>query len=79
LSSNADLAIPKTITFAAEIGLSGELRQVQRLESRVAEAEKLGYEKIIVSRQSKEKIEKNRQIQIIHCSKIEEVVRNVFG
>ncbi|MFM7301040.1 MAG: DNA repair protein RadA, partial [Crocinitomicaceae bacterium] len=50
LSSNADLAIPKTITFAAEIGLSGELRQVQRLESRVAEAEKLGYEKIIVSR-----------------------------
>ncbi|HBW86907.1 MAG TPA: DNA repair protein RadA [Crocinitomicaceae bacterium] len=79
LSSNADLAIPKTIAFAAEIGLSGELRQVQRLESRVAEAEKLGYEKIIVSRQSKEKIEKNRQIQIIHCSKIEEVVRNVFG
>jgi DNA repair protein RadA/Sms len=79
LSSNADLAIPKTITFATEIGLSGELRQVQRLESRVAEAEKLGYEKIIVSRQSKEKIEKNRQIQIIHCSKIEEVVRNVFG
>ena len=79
LSSNADLAIPKTITFAAEIGLSGELRQVQRLESRVAEAEKLGYEKIIVSRQSKEKIEKNRQIQVIHCSKIEEVVRNVFG
>lgn len=79
LSSNADLAIPKTTAFAAEIGLSGELRQVQRLESRVAEAEKLGYEKIIVSRQSKEKIEKNRQIQIIHCSKIEEVVRNVFG
>lgn len=79
LSSNADLSIPKTIAFAAEIGLSGELRQVQRLENRVAEAEKLGYEKIIVSRQSKEKIEKNRQIQVIHCSKIEEVVRNVFG
>lgn len=79
LSSNADLAIPKTIAFAAEIGLSGELRQVQRLQSRVAEAEKLGYEKIIVSRQGKEKMEKNRQIQVICCGKIEEVVRNVFG
>jgi len=79
LSSNADLAIPKTITFAAEIGLSGELRQVQRLESRVAEAEKLGYEKIIVSRHGKEKLEKNRQIEVVFCGKIEEVVRNVFG
>lgn len=79
LSSNADLAVPKNITFAAEIGLSGELRQVQKLESRVAEAEKLGYAKIIVSKQSKEKLEKKRQIEVVYCSKIEEVVRNIFG
>ncbi|MEY3085103.1 MAG: hypothetical protein RL037_1283 [Bacteroidota bacterium] len=79
LSSNADLAIPKTITFAAEIGLSGELRQVQRLENRVAEAEKLGYEKIIVSRQGKEKLGSKRNIEVVYCGKIEEVVRNIFG
>lgn len=79
LSSNADLPIPKTTTFAAEIGLSGEIRPVNRLEQRISEAEKLGYEKIIVSKFNKDVKTKKHTIEIVLCSKIEEVVRNVFS
>lgn len=79
LSSNADLPIPKTTTFAAEIGLSGEIRPVNRLEQRISEAEKLGYDKIIVSKYNKDVNTKKYKIEIVLCSKIEEVVRNVFS
>ena len=79
LSSNADLPIPKTTTFAAEIGLSGEVRPVNRLEQRISEAEKLGYDKIIVSKYNKDINTKKYKIEIILCSKIEDVVRNVFS
>lgn len=78
LSSNADLPIPKTTTFAAEIGLSGEVRPVNRLEQRISEAEKLGYDKIIVSKYNKDVNSKKHKIEIVLCSKIEDVVRNVF-
>ena len=79
LSSNADLPIPKTTTFAAEIGLSGEVRPVNRLEQRISEAEKLGYDKIIVSKYNKDVNSNKHKIEIVLCSKIEDVVRNVFS
>ena len=79
LSSNADLAIPKTIAFAAEIGLSGEIRAVNRLEQRLSEVAKLGYEKVIVSSFSKGIDFKKNKLEIIRCAKIEEVVKNVFS
>jgi DNA repair protein RadA/Sms len=79
LSSNADLAIPKTVAFAAEIGLSGEIRAVDRLEQRLSEVAKLGYEKVIVSSFSKGIDFKKNRLEIIRCGKIEEVVKNVFS
>lgn len=79
LSSNADLAIPKTVAFAAEIGLSGEIRAVNRLEQRLSEVAKLGYEKVIVSSFSKGIDFKKNKLEIIRCAKIEEVVKNVFS
>jgi DNA repair protein RadA/Sms len=79
LSSNADLAIPKTIAFAAEIGLSGEIRAVNRIEQRLSEVAKLGYEKVIVSSFSKGIDFKKNKLEIIRCAKIEEVVKNVFS
>jgi DNA repair protein RadA/Sms len=79
LSSNADLPIPKTTTFAAEIGLSGEVRPVNRLEQRISEAQKLGYDKIILSKYNKDVNSKKYKIEIVLCSKIEDVVRNVFS
>ena len=50
LSSYEDVAVPQKICFAGEVGLSGEIRAVNRIEQRIAEAEKLGFEKIIVSK-----------------------------
>jgi DNA repair protein RadA/Sms len=79
LSSNADLPIPKTVAFAAEIGLSGEIRAVNRIEQRISEVAKLGYEKVIISKYSKGIDPKKINIEIVVCGKIEEVVKNVFA
>ena len=53
LSSDHDISIDSRICFAAEIGLSGEIRAVSRIESRIAEAEKLGYDQIVISKYNK--------------------------
>ena len=49
LSSFEDLPLPQGICFAGEVGLNGEIRAVNRIQQRIAEAEKLGFEKIIIS------------------------------
>jgi DNA repair protein RadA/Sms len=78
LSSNADLPIPKGHCFAAEVGLAGEIRPVQRVDQRILEAEKLGYTHIHISKNNKIGL-KNTAIEIHGVSKIEELVRSVFG
>ncbi|EIJ37995.1 DNA repair protein RadA [Galbibacter orientalis] len=77
LSSNEDVAIEKDFCFAAEIGLAGEIRPVQRVEQRILEAEKLGFSTIFVSKLNKLSI-KNPQINIRRVSKIEDVVAFLF-
>ncbi|MCM5662608.1 DNA repair protein RadA [Galbibacter mesophilus] len=77
LSSNEDVAIEKDICFAAEVGLAGEIRPVQRVEQRILEAEKLGFSTIFVSKQNKISL-KNTQISIRKVSKIEDVVAFLF-
>lgn len=79
MSSNADLPIAKDICLAAEIGLSGEIRPVSRLEQRINEAEKLGFKKMIVSKFNKGLEKKNFNIEIINCGRIEEVIRTLFA
>ena len=79
LSSNADLPIPKNIAFSAEVGLSGEVRPVNRIDQRISEAEKLGFEKIIISKYNKGIEQKNFKIELVKCGKIDEVVRALFG
>lgn len=78
LSSNSDIAIEKGICFAAEVGLAGEIRPVQRVEQRILEAEKLGFSKIFVSKNNKIGLKKSG-IQIQKVSKIEDVVAHLFG
>lgn len=78
LSSNEDSALEKDICFAAEVGLAGEIRPVQRVEQRILEAEKLGFTRIFVSKQSKITLKKTG-IQIQRVSKIEDVVAFLFG
>jgi len=77
LSSDRDVALDTLTCFAGEIGLSGEIRAVNRIENRIAEAEKLGYKKIIISKYNKFST-KNFKIDIIQCGKIEEVFRKLF-
>ena len=79
LSSNANLPIPEGIAFSAEIGLSGEIRPVNRVDQRIGEVEKLGFKKIIVSKNSKGLNTRNFGIEIVQCAKIDEVVKNVFS
>tara|TARA_R110002096_G_scaffold78772_2_gene185244 strand:+ start:8915 stop:10273 length:1359 start_codon:yes stop_codon:yes gene_type:complete len=73
LSSNEDVALQKDFCFAAEVGLSGEIRPVQRVEQRILEAEKLGFSTIFVSKYNKISI-KNTVIKIHLISKIEDLV-----
>ena len=77
LSSDQDKPIGTQCCFAAEVGLSGEIRAVNRIEQRIAEAEKLGYEQIIISKFNKFN-SKLFKIEIKKCAKIEEVFQLLF-
>jgi DNA repair protein RadA/Sms len=80
LSSSEDLPIPQDICFAAEVGLTGEIRPVSRIEQRILEAEKLGFEKIIISTFNLKGLDlKNYKISVIAVSKIEEAFTRLFG
>ena len=77
LSSDQDVPLDNQICFAGEIGLSGEIRAVNRIDQRISEAEKLGYKKIIISKYNKFN-SKDFSIEIIKLGKIEEVFRLLF-
>ncbi|HSC37984.1 MAG TPA: magnesium chelatase domain-containing protein, partial [Chitinophagaceae bacterium] len=86
LSSYDDRPLPMNICFTGEVGLSGEIRAVNRIEQRIAEAEKLGFEKIIVSRYNlpsgrqgqKSLASQQYGIEIVTVGKVEEVYTLLF-
>jgi len=79
LSSYDDTNLPMNICFAGEVGLSGEIRAVNRIEQRIAEAEKLGFEKIIVSKYNQKGLSKQKfNIEIITVGKVDEVYTLLF-
>ncbi|MBD5243418.1 MAG: DNA repair protein RadA [Barnesiella sp.] len=80
LSSNVDMVIPRTVCMAGEIGLSGEIRPVVRLEQRLLEAEKLGMTEIIIPRHNLKGLDTSRlSLKITEVSKIEEAFRALFA
>lgn len=79
LSSNFDIAVPQKCCFAAEVGLSGEIRPVNRIDQRISEAEKLGFEKIFVSKYNKKGLKTNGKIEVVFAGKIEEILQKVFA
>ena len=80
LSSNEDMPIPQEVCFAGEVGLTGEIRPINRLEQRISEAEKLGFKKIIVSSYNLKGINVNLyKIKILSAAKIEDVFGLIFG
>src|SRR6056300_624500 len=78
LSSNADSQLPNGVCFAAEVGLAGEIRPVQRIDQRISEAEKLGFKTIFVS-SSTSVSDQKRNIRVIQLGKIEEVIAKIFS
>lgn len=80
LSSNVDIPISPRHCFAAEMGLSGEVRPVSRVEHRIAEADRLGFEKIFVSKYNARSLNKKRfGIEIVEVSVIEDAFRALFA
>ena len=77
LSSYHDTPLNEKVCFASEIGLSGELRPVIKLDQRISEAEKLGYEVFVTSNFRKENIKKKR-IKILELEKIGSLITNLF-
>ncbi|HEY6505007.1 MAG TPA: DNA repair protein RadA [Chitinophagaceae bacterium] len=79
LSSYEDVPLPQHICFAGEVGLSGEIRAVNRIEQRIAEAEKLGFEKIILSKYNQKGLARQKfNIEIITMGRVEEVYKYLF-
>ncbi len=80
LSSNMDVEIDHTICMAGEVGLSGEIRPVNRIEQRIGEAEKLGFERMVVPRRNLQGLNVERmKIRLIGVRKVEEAFRALFG
>ncbi|WP_194851494.1 DNA repair protein RadA [Nonlabens antarcticus] len=77
LSSNFDIEISSQHCFSAEVGLGGEIRPVSRMEQRVNEAEKLGFEKVFIA--PSKSAPKNKGINVHTVSKIEELVKFLFS
>ena len=78
LSSYHDIDLSENFCFAAEVGLSGEIRPVPKIEQRIHEASKLGFETIVISKFAK--IEKqNKYIKVLAVSKIEALIKKLFG
>ncbi|RCW37501.1 DNA repair protein RadA [Marinilabilia salmonicolor] len=79
LSSNTDLTVPRGVCLTGEVGLSGEIRPVTRIEQRVSEAEKLGFKSIVVPRYNRGFNPDDYGIKVVQASKIEEAFRFLFA
>ncbi len=79
LSSHADMPVDRTLCLAGEVGLSGEIRPVNRIDQRISEAQKLGYERMVISRYNKGTDQKDYTLELIRVGKVEEVFSHLFG
>ncbi|MDE6796308.1 MAG: DNA repair protein RadA [Muribaculaceae bacterium] len=78
MSSNFDIAISRKTVFIGEVGLSGEIRTVTRIEQRVAEAEKLGFEAAVIPKGNLKGVKDKFSIKLVEVGKIEEMLRYIF-
>lgn len=79
ISSHQDIPVTPKTCFAAEVGLSGEIRAVNRIEQRIAEAEKLGFDELFISSYHKNLDSRRSNIRIRQASKVEDVFSALFG
>lgn len=78
MSSNFDIAVSRKTVFIGEVGLSGEIRTVTRIDQRVLEAEKLGFETVVIPKGNLKGVKDKFTIRIIEVGKIEEMLRFIF-
>lgn len=78
LSSNEDVSISSKVCFAAEVGLAGEIRPINRVEQRITEAEKLGFQVIFISKYNKVDVDKYT-IKVVLVSKMDDMFQRLFG
>lgn len=79
LSSYEDVPLPQQVCFAGEVGLNGEIRAVNKIEQRIVEAEKLGFEKIIISKYNKKNVAaSNHKIEVVQFAQVHEVYQYLF-
>ena len=80
LSSNVDAPLDSDVCMAGEVGLSGEIRPVSRIEQRIAEAQKLGFKRILIPAHNMSGLDTQRyKIQLVPVRKVSEAVRELFG
>lgn len=79
LSSNLDIAVDRYSCMTGEVGLSGEIRPVNRIEQRIFEAEKLGFKRIIIPQNNLKDFRSKVNIEIVQVRKVEEAFRELFG
>lgn len=78
MSSNFDVAVSRKACFIGEVGLSGEIRTVTRIEQRVAEAEKLGFKTVVIPKGNLKGVKDKFRIKIVEVGKVEELMRFLF-
>ena len=79
LSSNLDISIESHVCMTGEVGLLGEIRPVNRIEQRILEAEKLGFQKILIPKNNLKGFTTKTNIEIIEVRKVEEAFRQLFS
>lgn len=81
LSSNVDTPIDRLTCMAGEVGLSGEIRPVSRIAQRIAEAEKLGFQRMLIPEANKGNLEASstRSIEVVPVARVEHALRELFG
>lgn len=79
VSSFNDISVSSKYAFCAEVGLSGEVRAVSRIEQRISEADKLGFEKIYISKFNPKLELKKFNIEVVQISKVQQLVEKLFG
>jgi len=78
MSSNFDVAVSRKTVFIGEVGLSGEIRTVTRIEQRVAESEKLGFESVVIPKGNLKGVKDKFSIRIVEVGKMEDLLRFLF-
>lgn len=78
MSSNFDVSVSRKTAFIGEVGLSGEIRTVTRIEQRVAEVEKLGFDAVVIPKGNLKGIKDKFKLKIVEVAKVEEMLRYLF-